>query len=108
MLMVVIPTYNEADNLPNLLKTLFDTRIEDLQVLLVDDNSPDGTGELAEKLGGELYPGKLKVIHRRGKLGFGSASIAGFQQAAILGADYITGMDADLSHDPASLSNFLD
>ncbi len=107
-LMVVIPTFNEAANLPRLMRAIFDLKIPGLKVLLVDDNSPDGTGKLGDELAEKFYKGCLFVMHRTGKLGFGSACIAGFKEAAFRGADFIAGMDADLSHDPASLKQFLE
>lgn len=100
MTMVVIPTYNEADNLPALTQELFGLGLPDLQVLIVDDASPDGTGELAERLRSN-YPGRLHVIHRPGKLGLGTAYITGFRYALDRGASAIVQMDADFSHSPA-------
>ncbi|MGB9641524.1 MAG: glycosyltransferase, partial [Anaerolineales bacterium] len=78
-IIVVIPTYNEAENLPRLLEALLGLPL-DLGILVVDDHSPDGSGELAETLAREAG-GRLHVIHRPGKLGLGSAYIQGFQQA---------------------------
>lgn len=94
---IIIPTYNEAENLPPLLKGLFDLPLEDLTVLIVDDNSPDGTGELAETLSGK-YHKRVRCLHRPGKLGLGTAYIQGFQYALREGADAICQMDADFSH----------
>jgi len=71
-LTVIIPTYNEVDNLPKLASALFELPLEDLRILVVDDNSPDGTGKLAEELSRE-HAGKIDVIHRAEKLGLGSA-----------------------------------
>ncbi len=105
--MVVVPTYNEAENLPNLLKALYSLEIPDLRVLIVDDNSPDGTGQLAEQLAREDYSGRLEVIHREGKLGLGSAYVTGFKHALTRGASYIVEMDADFSHDPKVLKKFM-
>lgn len=104
--MVVIPTYNEAENIERLLETVFNLGIPDLQVIIVDDNSPDGTGVLAEQLGRERYWGSLEVLHRPGKLGLGPAYLAGFKRALEKGAAYIVEMDADFSHDPATLKRF--
>jgi dolichol-phosphate mannosyltransferase len=101
-LTVVIPTYNEAENLPKLVSALFALPLEDLQVLVVDDNSPDGTGELAEMLAFE-HPGKVSVLHRRAKAGLGTAYIAGFQYSLKAGAQAIAQMDADFSHPPEKL-----
>jgi len=77
-LTVIIPTFNEAENLPKLVSVLFALPIEALKILVVDDNSPDGTGRLAEKLA-QSYPGRLGVLHRAGKLGIGGAYILGFR-----------------------------
>ena len=97
--MVVIPTYNEADSLPALTRELFGLGLPDLQVLIVDDASPDGTGEIAEQLRAD-HPGRLHVIHRPGKLGLGTAYITGFRYALDQGANAIVQMDADFSHSP--------
>lgn len=96
-LTIVIPTYNEAENLPRLVSTLFELPLPGLNLLVVDDNSPDGTGQIAEELG-QKSGGRVKVLHRPGKLGLGTAYIQGFQQALQQGADYIGQMDADFSH----------
>ena len=101
-LTVVIPTYNEAENLPRLVSTLFKLPLNDLSVLVVDDNSPDGTGEIAETLSRD-HVGKVEVIHRAGKLGLGTAYIGGFQHALQRGASAIAQMDADFSHPPEKL-----
>lgn len=93
----VIPTYKEAENLPKIAAAVFNLPLPDLNLLIVDDNSPDGTGDIAEKLSVE-YKGRLKVIHRQGKMGLGSAYITGFKQAIEDGADAIGQMDADFSH----------
>jgi len=105
---VVIPTYNEADNLPAITAELFTQDVEDLQILIVDDNSPDGTGDVAEQLAQDYYPGRLHVIHRAGKLGLGTAYVAGFTWALDRGADYIIQMDADFSHSPSYIPQMLD
>ena len=95
---VVVPTYNEAENLPRLVSVLFSLPL-DLSVLVVDDNSPDGTGDLAEGLARE-HPGRVAVLHRAGKLGLRSAYIEGFHKAFESGAEAVVQMDADFSHDP--------
>ena len=97
---VVIPTYNERDNLEKLVGQILslDPAIE---LLVVDDNSPDGTGELAERLAAET--GRVHVLHRKGKLGLGSAYREGFAKALDAGADLVVQMDADFSHDPAMI-----
>lgn len=101
-IIVVLPTYNEAENLRNLVSVLFSLGL-DIMVLVVDDNSPDGTGQLAEQLSAE-YQNRVAVLHRVGKLGLRSAYIEGFRKAFELGADAIVQMDADFSHDPAVLT----
>jgi len=87
-LTVVIPTYNEAENLPKLTSALFVLPIEDLRLLIVDDRSPDGTGEIAEDLARD-YKGKIEVLHREGKLGLGSAYRKGFRHALQTNTDAI-------------------
>ncbi len=103
---VVIPTYNEANNLPDLTTALFGLAIENLHIVFVDDNSPDHTGDVAERLR-QAHPRCLHVIHRPGKQGLGSAYRAGFRFALDHGADLIVQMDADFSHSPAYLTEFL-
>jgi dolichol-phosphate mannosyltransferase len=105
--MVVIPTYNEADNLPAIVAELFAQQVHNLEILVVDDASPDGTGQVADDLAAR-YDGRLDVIHRSGKLGLGTAYIAGFKRAISHGADYIIQMDADFSHSPTYLPVFLE
>ncbi len=99
---VVIPTYNEAENLPRLAAALFALPLPDLTLLVVDDNSPDGTGQIAEELS-QQYSNRIHVMHRSGKLGLGSAYIQGFERALTLGADALAQMDADFSHEPEKL-----
>lgn len=105
---VVIPTYNEADNISAITAELLTLEIEDLQVLIIDDNSPDGTGQLADELAERCYPGRLHVMHRSGKLGLGTAYIAGFNWALKRGADFIIQMDADFSHSPTYIPKMLE
>ena len=97
--MVVIPTYNEADNLPTMVGELlaFDLPVA---ILIVDDDLPDGTGELADDLVSR-HPDRVRVIHREGKLGLGTAYVTGFGYALDQGADLIVQMDADFSHSPS-------
>ncbi len=102
--LIIIPTYNEVENLPPLLKEIFEHSPE-TDVLIVDDNSPDGTGELADKIHDENP--KVQVIHRSGKLGLGTAYIAGFKYAIEHDYDAAFEMDADFSHDPKYLPDFL-
>ena len=106
-LTVVIPTFNEAENLPKLVSVLFGLPLTGLKVLVVDDNSPDGTGQLAEELG-EAQPARLGVLHRPGKLGLGTAYIAGFTRALDEGAEAVAQMDADFSHPPEKLVELLE
>ncbi|MCC6148341.1 MAG: polyprenol monophosphomannose synthase [Anaerolineaceae bacterium] len=94
---LVIPTYNEAENLPKLVSALLELPIADLNLLVVDDNSPDGTGQMVDDLSKETG-GRVMGLHRTGKLGLGTAYIQGFQLAMKHGADYIGQMDADFSH----------
>ncbi len=97
---IITPTYNEAENLPNLVSALFALPL-DLYILVVDDNSPDGTGQVADRLAGS--DSRVRVHHRAGKLGLRSAYLEGIQIALAGGADVIVQMDADFSHDPAAL-----
>jgi dolichol-phosphate mannosyltransferase len=105
-LTIVIPTYNEADNLPVLATSLWDLPGMDISILVVDDASPDGTGEIADQLAHE-NPSRLDVIHREGKRGLGTAYITGFKQALETGAQAIGQMDADFSHSPEYISEFM-
>jgi dolichol-phosphate mannosyltransferase len=99
---IVIPTYNEAENLPKLVSALFSLPL-DLRLLVVDDNSPDGTGVLAEELS-RKHPGRLDVLRRPGKMGLRSAYLNGFQKILDGDAEAVVQMDADFSHDPAVLT----
>jgi dolichol-phosphate mannosyltransferase len=94
---VIIPTYNEAKNLPKISTALLDLPLPDLSILVVDDNSPDGTGDIAEQLSRET-DGRVNVLHRSGKLGLGSAYMQGFAVALSNGAEALLQMDADFSH----------
>jgi len=100
-IIAILPTYNEAENLPKLVSALLSLPL-DLAILIVDDHSPDGTGRIANELSTQ-HQGKITVLHRAGKLGLRSAYMEGFQQAFALGADAVVQMDADFSHDPAVL-----
>ncbi len=97
---VVIPTYNEAENLPKLVSALFALPL-DLNLLIVDDNSPDGTGRIAAELAKEDQ--RVRVLHRAGKLGLRSAYLEGFRLVLDDEADAVLQMDADFSHDPAKI-----
>ena len=103
---VVIPTYNEADNLESLVQQI-QQHANGLHILIVDDNSPDGTGKIADALS-EKNSSSLFVIHRTKKEGIGPAYVHGFTHALEMGYDVILQMDADLSHDPRSLPIFLE
>ncbi|NJP05366.1 MAG: polyprenol monophosphomannose synthase [Chloroflexaceae bacterium] len=106
--MVIIPTYNERENISALIAQIL--HYPRFNVLVVDDHSPDGTGELVVALSKALiFPDqRLHIIQRPGKMGLGTAYIAGFRQALHLGAQFIFEMDADFSHDPAYLPQLLD
>ncbi|MEN4011726.1 MAG: polyprenol monophosphomannose synthase [Chloroflexota bacterium] len=101
-IIAVVPTYNEAENLPILSERLLSLPIPDLSLLIVDDNSPDGSGEIAEQLA-SASNGRMFVLHRSGKLGLGSAYIQGFERALNLGAEAVCQMDADFSHPPEKI-----
>ncbi len=104
--LVIIPTYNERENIQQVLDIVFELSIPDLDVLVIDDNSPDGTAELVK-----AYQKKNPHVHlleRPGKLGLGTAYIQGFQYALEHGYDFIFEMDADLSHDPRDIPRFLE
>jgi dolichol-phosphate mannosyltransferase len=103
---VVIPTYNEATNLPAMAQALWALPLPGLELLVVDDASPDGTGQIADELAA-ARPGQMRVLHRPGKLGLGTAYLQGFRQALELGADAIVQMDADFSHSPAYLPGLI-
>jgi len=96
---IIIPTYNEAKNLPKLLTALFNLPLADLNVLIVDDNSCDGTGQIADEFA-RTHPNRISVMHRAGKLGLGSAYIQGFNELLKGDSDAIGQMDADFSHNP--------
>lgn len=97
-IVVVLPTYNEVENITQLVPQLL-ALPNGVRVLVVDDNSPDGTGALADRLAAE-QPERVGVIHRAGKLGLGTAYVAGFKQALAQGAAAVLTMDADFSHHP--------
>jgi dolichol-phosphate mannosyltransferase len=102
---VVIPTYNERDNIERLVAEIL-AQHEGIEVLVVDDNSPDGTGEAVERMA--RINRRIHILHRAGKLGLGSAYREGFRVALDKGAEYIVEMDADFSHDPEMLPIFFD
>ena len=102
--LVIVPTYNERDNIGPLLDRLLALPYG-LNVLVVDDNSPDGTGDLVEER--KAADPRIHLLRRAGKLGLGSAYVAGFRYALSQGAQYVFEMDADFSHDPDSIGDFL-
>lgn len=102
--LVIIPTYNERENLTELLRQIFALKLG-LEVLIVDDNSPDGTGELADQMA--AADPNVHVLHRAGKMGLGSAYVAGFRYALDRDYEAVFEMDADFSHNPESLPVFL-
>ena len=102
---VVLPTYNEAENLPLIVPQILD-QAEALEVLVVDDDSPDGTGKLADALA--LESSRVHVLHRTEKKGLGAAYRAGIARALDLGADRVIQMDADFSHPPDAIPTMLD
>jgi len=95
---ICLPTYNERENLEPMVRALAGLELEGLEVLVIDDASPDGTGEIADRLGEELP--WVHVLHRARKEGLGPAYLAGFARALELGADFVFEMDCDFSHDP--------
>ena len=103
--LVVVPTYNEAENLSRLVSQL--VAQPGVSLLIVDDNSPDGTGVIADTLAQD-YPGRVSVLHRPGKAGLAAAYIDGFRNALRTPADYIVQMDADFSHDPADVARLVE
>jgi dolichol-phosphate mannosyltransferase len=103
---IVLPTYNEAENLPLMVDALFSLPIENLNILVVDDNSPDGTGRIADELAAK-HPQRLSVLHRKAKEGLGPAYIAGFKKALTMEPDYIIQMDCDFSHQPKYIPEML-
>jgi dolichol-phosphate mannosyltransferase len=101
--LVCLPTYNERENLERMLRALVPLGV---RVLVIDDNSPDGTGELADRLSVELS--NVSVLHRAGKEGLGPAYLAGFREALQGDAAYVLEMDCDFSHDPADVPRLID
>ena len=103
---VVVPTYNEANNLMAMAETLWALPLPGLELLIVDDDSPDGTGQIAEALAA-AHPERISVLHRSGKLGLGTAYLQGFTRALVSGAEVVIQMDADFSHSPSYLPDFI-
>jgi dolichol-phosphate mannosyltransferase len=104
---VVLPTYNEARNLPIIVGALFNLPLPSLRVLVVDDNSADGTGQIAEGLSEKFGPNRLTVVHRPGKQGLGRAYIDGMTHALAMDSQFVVQMDSDLSHAPEYLPQML-
>ncbi|MEW6510903.1 MAG: polyprenol monophosphomannose synthase [Bacteroidota bacterium] len=103
--LVVIPTYNEAENIARLIPQVLE-QAEGTEVLVVDDGSPDGTGDIVRRLG-EQDP-RVHLIERSAKMGLGTAYVAGFRYALASGYDFVFEMDADFSHSPREIPNFLE
>ena len=102
--LVLVPTYNEKDNLPVLVRDLM--TIPNVHVLVLDDQSPDGTGQIGEALAAQ-FPGRVEVLHRKGQRGLGVSYLEGFRMAIAGDADLVCQMDADLSHDPKYLPDLV-
>ena len=106
-LTVVLPTYNEAANLPVIVDELIGLPLTGLRILVADDNSPDGTGEVAEQLAAKYGSDRITVVHRPGKQGLGRAYVDGMTRAIAAGAEFVVQMDSDLSHSPQYLPQML-
>ena len=105
---LILPTYNEADNLESMVRAALPRMAEaapEHHILVVDDDSPDGTGRIADRLAAELA--EVEVLHRPGKQGLGRAYLAGFDRALERGAELLLEMDCDFSHDPADLPRLI-
>ena len=102
--LVLVPTYNERENIPILVQDIL--KVPGTVVLVLDDQSPDGTGAVADALARD-YPGRVNVLHRTGQRGLGVSYLEGFQHAIKSDADYVVQMDADLSHDPKYLPDLI-
>ena len=103
--LVLVPTYNERENLPVLVREIL--LHPGMEVMVLDDQSPDGTGQVADALAAE-FPGRVRVLHRTGRRGLGVSYLEGFQRALETDVDFVCQMDADLSHDPEDLRRMLD
>ena len=104
--LVIIPTYNELENISDMVHTVMNLEGE-FELLVIDDGSPDGTGNVVKTLQ-PVFPGRLHLLERKGKLGLGTAYITGFKWALERGYDYIFEMDCDFSHDPKDLIRLYD
>jgi dolichol-phosphate mannosyltransferase len=103
--MIVIPTYNERENIEKIVPVILSLK-DEFSIIIVDDNSPDGTGSVADRMAQENS--RVHVLHRPKKMGLGTAYIEGFRYALSRGADYVFEMDADCSHDPGELHKMLE
>lgn len=104
--LVIVPTYNERENIGKVLDIVFELDVEGIHVLVVDDNSPDGTAAIIKDR--MANNDRLDLLERSGKLGLGTAYLAGFDYALARDFDYVIEMDADLSHNPKEIPNFLE
>lgn len=104
---VVLPTYQESKNIPVITDVLMSLPLANLSVVVVDDNSPDGTGQIADDLAGRYGARRMSVVHRAGKEGLGRAYVDGMTRAIEAGAEFVVQMDADLSHGPEYLPGML-
>jgi dolichol-phosphate mannosyltransferase len=104
---VVLPTYNEAANLPVIAAELLCLPLPGLRILVADDNSPDGTGRIADELAAQYGPERMTVVHRPGKQGLGRAYVDGMTRAIATGTEFVVQMDSDLSHAPKYLPQML-
>jgi len=104
---VVLPTYNEAANLPVIAAELLGLPLPGLRILVADDNSPDGTGRIADELAAQYGPDRMTVVHRPGKQGLGRAYVDGMTRAIAMGTEFVVQMDSDLSHAPKYLPQLL-
>jgi len=104
--LVIIPTYNEKENIENIIRAVFNQPLV-FHILIIEDGSPDGTASIVKELQAE-FPEKLFMVERQGKLGLGTAYIAGFKWALEHGYDYVFEMDADFSHNPNDLPRLYD
>lgn len=105
MIVIVIPTYDEKDNVENMARAVFEN-LPDVKILFVDDNSPDGTGEILDRMSNR--DNRVCVLHRKEKEGLGKAYVAGFSRALEMGADKVVQMDCDFSHDPADIKRLIE
>lgn len=103
---VIIPTYNEKENIEKMIETVLAIEEHQFDLLIIDDNSPDGTGKIVDEIAAKQP--RVSVLHREGKLGLGTAYITGFKWAIEQGYDYIIEMDADFSHPPRKLIELQD